>query len=62
MGEPKVYIVGRTGQKVHKYWMPDSGEDITIAIQWMMSVYDDVCSDYGEEHGCPYCYLEGTVR
>lgn len=50
------------GEVVHEFLMPEDGEDIIEAVQWMVAVYDDVECEYGEEWGCAYCHLIGTVR
>jgi len=60
--EPDIWKGVSSGTITHSYTMPESGEDIIKAIQWMMTVYDDVYCDYGQEYEIGYCNLEGAVR
>ncbi len=62
LDDPSVWKGVSRGTMTHSYTIPESAEDIIKAIQWMMSVYDDVYCDYGKEYECGYCNLEGTVR
>lgn len=60
--EPEVWTNKSRGTVYHSYSMPEDGEDILAATQWMMSFYDEVYCDYGVEYDTPYCNLEGKVR
>jgi len=53
-----VHVYGQT----HEYHAPERGDDLRLALKWMLSVYDNVHLDYGQFHGAPYCYLCGDVR
>ncbi len=62
MEEPSESTITSTGKKIHEYDMPEKAEDVIAALQWMMTVYDDVGIEYGVSYHHPYCNLDGIVR
>jgi len=59
---PCVTITGSNGRQIHEYSIPDGAEDIILALQWMVTKYDDVDIEYGENYGAPYAHIWGYVK
>tara|TARA_Y100000593_G_C4212106_1_gene287385 strand:+ start:512 stop:772 length:261 start_codon:yes stop_codon:yes gene_type:complete len=65
MGKPRKATICsgiNSGKELHEYGIPDGAENIIVALQWMVTVYDDVDIDYGEEYGCPFAHMYGYVK
>jgi len=64
MQKPKegLSIIDSGGREIHEFAVPDGAEDIVLALQWMMTMYDDVDLDYGVEYGVSTANLYGYVR
>lgn len=62
MGWLRTEFIPKAGEKNHIYAMPDSGKEIIEAINWMMTQYENVECEYGQNHGVPYCNLVGTTK
>ena len=56
-------VTGRhKGQTIHDYEIPEEAQDVIDALQWMMTEYDEVHIDYGENYGLPFAHMCGYVR
>jgi hypothetical protein len=62
LGNPTVILAGNDCIVLHEYDSPLDGQELFLALQWMLSVYDNVRMECGVSYDNVYCYLYGEPK